>query len=100
MDIAIRVVNVMPFCKCYGIGNMLVRKGGINLSPGTRPAPGSRGEGCRCVFCLFFFTRTGVLLSDKLVSTYTVERCLKDICAAFAKNHSISSVPQLSAAVA
>jgi hypothetical protein len=23
MDIAIGVVNVMPFCKCYGIGNML-----------------------------------------------------------------------------
>ena len=24
MDIAIGVVNVMPYCKCYGIGNMLV----------------------------------------------------------------------------
>ena len=24
MDIAIGVVNVMPYCKCYGIGSMLV----------------------------------------------------------------------------
>jgi hypothetical protein len=27
MDIAIGVVNVMPFCKCYGIGNMLQPSG-------------------------------------------------------------------------
>jgi hypothetical protein len=46
MDIAIGVVNVMPFCKCYGIGNMLVGHQRIDNKPitpkeGAKPPKGS-----------------------------------------------------------